>query len=204
MKQYISIVSLYNACRLCNRLYRPHLIIYVHDGYQDGFLTQSLLQCRQLDPSVAVYRQEGNTEPFLLQITHRIDDGRVLDPGGDQMVSCTTVGSRRTDQRQIITFSASGGKKDLFLLNLQKSCKGLFCFFYILFCRNTFRMHRGRISVIFTHHLRHKSSYTLICTGRGRIIQIYFSHIIHFLIFYLITRICCFSHKCNQKHYCSR
>lgn len=104
---------------LLDGLYRANLIVYVHDRHQNGLVRQRLFQIHDLHPSLSVHRQVGYLKALLFQLLHGIQNSRVLNPGGNQVLSCPLIGMGRAHERQVITLCSAGGKIDLLGLHLQ-------------------------------------------------------------------------------------
>ena len=104
---------------LLDGLYRTNLIIHIHDRHQNGLVRQRLFQIRDLHPSLSVHRQVGYLKALLFQLLHGIQDGRMLNPGGNQVLSRPLIGMGRAHERQVITLCSTGGKIDLLGLHLQ-------------------------------------------------------------------------------------
>ena len=118
MKNDLSIVGLDNPGSLIYRLYRTRFIIHIHNGNQDRFRTESFLKVRQCHPSKPVYRKKRHPEAFLLfQITHGIQDSRMLYGCSDQMISPSLIGTGSADQRKIVTLRSAGSKENFLFLN---------------------------------------------------------------------------------------
>ena len=68
-------------------------------------------------------------------------------------------------------------KEDFFFIYFQYFGDLFFCMLYVILRLHSFKMHTGRITVIFCHNLGHQICHFRQHSGCGRIIQIYF----HFL-----------------------
>ena len=113
------------------------------------------------------------------------------------MIPCASVGSCRPHKRQIIALCSAGSKENLFFLYFHKLRKYFLCIFDITLRCHSLYMSGRRIPVIFTHDFVYKLSHTLISFGRRRIVQIYFSHAIYFLILFLVIKVCNYPSKWN-------
>ena len=71
---------------------------------------------------VLIHRKIGDPEALLLQEAHGIIDGRMLDAGGDQMVSLSSGSHGGANEGHIVGLRSAGGKNDLLFLYLQRAC----------------------------------------------------------------------------------
>lgn len=104
---------------LLDGLYRANLIVYVHDRHQNGLVRQSRFQIRDAHHALFIHRQIRHLKALLFQLLHGIQDGRVLNPGGNQVLSCPLIGMGRAHERQVIALCPAGGEVDLLGLHLQ-------------------------------------------------------------------------------------
>ena len=203
VEQNIAVISFYDINCFLYRLDRAHFIVHIHDRYQDRIRTQRLAQLFQSDQAVGIHRQIGNPESLFLQILHRIQYGRMLDHGCDQVASSALIGPCRSDQCKIVTFRSAGSKDKLLAVDTQYLCQPFFRFFYIMFCFHTLSVHGRRISVIRAHNPAHQIADLFIASGRCRIIQINFhnrrSFLSSLLLFYFMWSSFQMIHQ-NRKH----
>ncbi len=85
--------------RLLYRLDGAHFVVGQHDAHQRGVLAHRPLQLRQVDEPFAVHGQVGDAEPFLLQPFGGVEDGVVLDGGGDDVAAPPAAPVRHAAQR---------------------------------------------------------------------------------------------------------
>ena len=104
---------------LLNGLHCADLIIYIHNGHQNGFIGQSRFQIRDAHHALFIHRQIRHLKALLFQLLHGIQDGRMLNPGGNQVLSRPLIGMGCAHERQVITLCSTGGKIDLLGLHLQ-------------------------------------------------------------------------------------
>ena len=98
-------------------------------------------------------------------MAHGIDDCRVFNGSGNQMFPGTLVRHGNAPKRKIIALRPAGREHDFLRLHLEKLGKCLFCFFYILLCRNAFGMHGRWVAIVFAHYLLYQFPYAVICPG---------------------------------------
>jgi hypothetical protein len=98
-----------NSRYLIDRLCGPHLIVGVHDGYQDSVAAQEGADILRIDTTVTINREARHLIPVSLQASARIGDRRVLDarsqdvPTARLRLGCPTDG-------YVIRLRAAGGE----------------------------------------------------------------------------------------------
>ena len=163
---------------LFDGLHGADLVVGEHDGDQAGVLSDGVGHVLDGDDPVGVDVQEGDVKAFLLQLCQGVEDGVVLELGGDDMalaLLCAYEGGG-TDGL-VVGFAAAAGE-----INFTRLCAQTFRHrlsgFHEGFCRPlTQRIKRGRIAIFLGqegHHCRNCCGADL--SGR-RVIRIY----IHFL-----------------------
>ena len=99
---------------LGHRLHGADLVVGEHYADQRGVGPQGGLHVLRADNSVFVHRQQGDLKSLLFQMLQRVEDGVVLEGGGDQVLF-SLPGRRlgRHFQRPVVGFAAAGGEEDL-------------------------------------------------------------------------------------------
>ena len=158
----------------------------MHNGYQNGLRCHGSAQVFQANASAGIHRQIRDTVSLTLQVTHGLQDCRMLDLCCDQMVAPAAIRHGAADQCHIIGLCTAGGEQQLSLLHLQDPCQSLLGIAEVLLRLHSLHMQAGGISVIFTHDLCHQFGYFRKSSGRSGIVQIDF-HSLLLLAIYLFS-----------------
>ncbi len=91
-----------------------------HDGNQDGFVGNGRFHIGWIDQAVRVHGHIGDFKPLLFQPFAGVQDGVVLDGGGDDVVALLAVGKGHALERPVIAFAAAGGEVHFFGVAVQR------------------------------------------------------------------------------------
>ena len=81
------VVRLDDARDLGDRLDRADLVVGVHDADEDGAIVERVAERVEVDEAFAVDGQVGDAEALLLERGALVQDGVVLDGGGDDVIA---------------------------------------------------------------------------------------------------------------------
>ena len=91
-----------------------NLIVSVHDGHQGGVLPDSGGHVLHFDNTTFVYRQKGDLKTLLGQLLHGVEDGVVLNGGGDKVLfAATRPEFGGADDGLVVRLAAAGGEVNL-------------------------------------------------------------------------------------------
>jgi hypothetical protein len=105
-----------DARALCDRFDGADLVVGVHDGDEDRARRDGAAQIGGIDAAGAVDRQVGHLRAQAFEEAARLDDGRMLDRGGDDVVALVVQREEHALQRQIVGLAAAAGENDLVVL----------------------------------------------------------------------------------------
>src|SRR5208337_1683179 len=80
------------------RLDRPHFVIGVHDTDEDGLAGDGPAHCMWIDAAGAVNRQTSDCEALPLQPVERVQNRRMFDCGGNDVLPAVPVGKSGSDE----------------------------------------------------------------------------------------------------------
>ncbi len=96
-----------------DRLDRPDLVVRGHHRDEDGLIRDRLLDRRRVHPAELVDREVGDPIALLLEALAGVEDGVVLDRGGDDMVALLPVRGRHPLDRPVVGLRPARGEVDL-------------------------------------------------------------------------------------------
>jgi len=112
------ILPMDKGCYLLHRFNGAHLVVHIHDGYQDGVRTDGCFQFLQGNVALAVHRQICDLKSLLLQIGQRVVNRGMFDSGADDVLSGPLVGHGCADESHVVGFRAAGGEQDFLIPDL--------------------------------------------------------------------------------------
>ncbi len=121
MKQDVFSIVLNQTSDLLDRLQRSDFIVDIHDRNKDRILAERLFQIGKANSAAFIHIQISHAKALLLQISHRLQNGRMLNFCRDQMHARPAVRHRAADNRQIIRFRTPRRKQELLFLHLEIS-----------------------------------------------------------------------------------
>ena len=90
------------------------LVVGEHDAHHGGVGTDGSFQLVQLNHTVLVDLQIGDLKAFLLQSLRGVQDGVMLDVGGDQvLLALVLLGVHPAAQGHVVRLAAAAGEVDL-------------------------------------------------------------------------------------------
>ena len=98
-------------CQLADGHDRTHLVVYHHNGDQDGVLTQGSLQRVGGDASLGIGLEVSDLIAPGFQLLHAIEDGMMLDGSGDDVLVLFSVAFYGAEDGPVIGLGAAGGEK---------------------------------------------------------------------------------------------
>ena len=107
MEKDRGVSALDQRSRLLDRLQRSHLIVGVHDRYQNRFGPYGRLQILQGYPPPGIHRQISDLKSLTLQILHGLQHRRMFHLSGYQVIALSAGGHGAADQGHIVCFRAS-------------------------------------------------------------------------------------------------
>ena len=105
-----------DAAQLGDRLYSADLVVGGHDGDKNGVRPDRPLQGGGIHQPPPVHRQVGDLIALLLQILGGVEDGVVLDGGGDDVAALPPLQGHELGhppQGPVIRLRTAGGEVDL-------------------------------------------------------------------------------------------
>jgi hypothetical protein len=91
----------------------PHFVVRVHDAYEDGSIRQCLLYIFRIYNAVLVNREIGYGDAASFEILTGLENGVVLDCGGDDMIAAIFAGAGDALDGEIIRLCPAARKHDL-------------------------------------------------------------------------------------------
>ena len=107
---------------LGDRLDGPHFVIRVHDAYEDGFIRQCFPDVFRIHNAVPVNREIGYADAVSFEILTGLEDGVVLDCGGDDMIAAIFAGAGDTLDGEIVCLCPAARKHDLRGIGADEVC----------------------------------------------------------------------------------
>ncbi len=98
---------------LLDGLDRPDLVVGVHDADEDGARGDGAADGLGIDSSLAVHADDRDLRAQPLKELQRLQDGRMLDGAGDEVVAAITVGEEDSLQRMVVRLGAAAREDDL-------------------------------------------------------------------------------------------
>ena len=92
---------------------RADHVVGVDDGDQRRLVVERGGEGLDIDEALAVDREVGDAEALLLQALGGVEDGVVLDLGGDDVVAAAAGAVGDGAQGEVIALGAAGGEEDL-------------------------------------------------------------------------------------------
>ena len=102
-----------NGSDLGHGLNGADLIVGSHHGDQDGIGPEGGLHRRRVHPALGVHRQVGHLIALLFQVLGRVEDGVVLDGGGNDVPALLLTELRHPAQGPVVGLGAAGGEIEL-------------------------------------------------------------------------------------------
>ena len=120
-------VSLGNGADLGNGLDGANLIVGSHDRNQNGIGADGRFHRGRVHHAVPIHRQISHVVPVLLQVLGGVEDGVVLNGGGNDVAGLSALEGHQlgyTPQGPVVRLGASGGEIDLLRLGVQTAGHG--------------------------------------------------------------------------------
>src|SRR5690606_473815 len=92
---------------LLHRLNRANLIVYMDRADEDGLISQRPGELIQVYVALPVYRKESNLETFFFKLAAAVEDRRVFNLRGYNMIAPAPPAVSRSFKRQVIGFGAA-------------------------------------------------------------------------------------------------
>ena len=89
-----------------------NLVIHHHNGHQNGILPQGGLQGIQGDTSQGIRLEVGHIEALGFQLLHAVQDGMVLNGGGDDVFVLLAIPFGGAENGPVVGLGATGGEED--------------------------------------------------------------------------------------------
>jgi len=102
----------------------------VHDAYEDGFVRQCFPDVFRIHNAVPVNREIGYGDAVSFEILTGLEDGVVLDYGGDDMIAAIFAGAGDALDREIVCLCPTARKHDLRGIGADEGCHFAPRFFY--------------------------------------------------------------------------
>src|SRR3954454_5422415 len=96
-----------------DRLDRTDFIVGMHDADENGAICNRTAHCIRIDSARAISRQISHPRAHLLQELARSENGRMLDPGRDDVLTLAPECEVHTLEREIVRFAAPTREYDL-------------------------------------------------------------------------------------------
>ena len=103
-----------------NGLNRAQLVVGVHDGDQHGFRAQCLAHVLDGNDSVRTAGEPGDSDAPAFKAAAGVEDGRMLDGTGDDVLGRLAGPVYGAENRQIVRFRAAAREDDLGGLGVQQ------------------------------------------------------------------------------------
>ena len=104
---------------LRQRLDRPHFVVCVHDTDQDRLCGYSPANRFRIDEAGAVNRQVADRKSKPLQPIERVEDRRMFDGSGYDVLAASAIGECGADEGMVVGLCAAAGEDDLFRITAQ-------------------------------------------------------------------------------------
>jgi hypothetical protein len=101
-----------DAADLRDGLQRPNLVIGVHDANENGLRRDGSADIGGIDHAGAIYRYIGHPHTLLFEKTTGIDNRRMLDGGGDEVIPPVPVAVCDSLEDGVVGFAAAACKND--------------------------------------------------------------------------------------------
>jgi hypothetical protein len=108
-----------DGAQVCHRIDGADLVVDGHDRHQDRVGGDCRAEVRRRDQAITIDRQVGHVEPDPLEELHRVENRRMLDRGGDQVLALAEVAERDPLDRQVVRLRPAPGEGHLFRRDAQ-------------------------------------------------------------------------------------
>ncbi len=98
-------------CHLGNGLDGADLVVHHHNAYQNGVRPQGGFQGVQGDEPLRIRLQIGDGVALAFQLLHAVENGVVLNGGGDDVLAPLAQPLHRGEHRPVVGLGAAGGEE---------------------------------------------------------------------------------------------
>ena len=98
------------------------LVVYHHNGNQNGVFAQSILQGLQGDPALGVRGKIGDVKALTFQLLHAVQNGVVLDGSGDDVLSTLAHTLHGAENGPVVRLCSAGGEENPIRFSTQGGC----------------------------------------------------------------------------------
>ena len=172
VKQGIGAELMGQLCHLADGHHGTYLVVHHHNGHQNGIRPQGCFQILYRDPALIVRLKIGHFKALAFQLLHAVENGVVLNGGGDDMAAPLAVALGGAENSPVVCFRAAGGEKHPVGLCTHGSGHGMPCGFQLPRGINTKVVQCAGVAPGLGHSLHHSLHRLATGTGGGGIVQI--------------------------------
>ena len=111
-----------NAGAVADRLDGPDFIVGMHNADEDCARRDRLAKVARVNAARAVDRQVRYPRAQPFEKPARLDDRRVLDSGGDDVIALVAQGEKYAFEGQVIGLTAAARKNDFIIVTTKQCC----------------------------------------------------------------------------------